>query len=124
MMFINREWFKKLCFNIPIFKFYFLFQLCDISLRAGVTSTSAHRVVLAAASPYFHAMFNGKLIICLKIGERVIHKPIEPYGPKIVRGTGPKKVHEISQGQEDNKLGYFPKNIYVDGEKLPNLSVL
>ena len=36
------------------------FQLCDISLRAGVTTLSAHRVVLAAASAYFHAMFNGK----------------------------------------------------------------
>ena len=41
--------------------FFFSFQLCDISLRAGVTTLSAHRVVLAAASPYFHAMFNGKL---------------------------------------------------------------
>ena len=40
-----------------------LFQLCDISLRAGVTTLSAHRVVLAAASPYFHAMFNGKLLL-------------------------------------------------------------
>ena len=41
--------------------FFIPFQLCDISLRAGVTTLSAHRVVLAAASPYFHAMFNGKL---------------------------------------------------------------
>jgi len=37
-------------------------QLCDISLRAGVTTLSAHRVVLAAASPYFHAMFNDDLV--------------------------------------------------------------
>ena len=40
----------------------FLFQLCDIVLRVGVTTLSAHRVVLAATSPYFHAMFNGKTI--------------------------------------------------------------
>lgn len=37
-------------------------QLCDISLRAGVTTLSAHRVVLAAASAYFHAMFNDDLV--------------------------------------------------------------
>lgn len=37
-------------------------QLCDIFLRAGVTTLSAHRVVLAAASPYFHAMFNDDLV--------------------------------------------------------------
>ena len=42
--------------------FLFLFQLCDIVLRVGVTTLSAHRVVLAATSPYFHAMFNGKTI--------------------------------------------------------------
>lgn len=43
-----------------IFSSWFFLQLCDISLRVGITSLSAHRVVLAAASPYFHAMFNGK----------------------------------------------------------------
>ena len=35
-------------------------QLCDIQLRSGVMLVSAHRVVLAAVSPYFHAMFNGE----------------------------------------------------------------
>ena len=48
-----------------ISKLIFL-QLCDISLRVGVTTLSAHRVVLAAASPYFHAMFNGK---CMNISK-------------------------------------------------------
>ena len=48
-------------YNITFF--FFSFQPCDISLRAGVTTLSAHRVVLAAASPYFHAMFNGKLLV-------------------------------------------------------------
>ena len=36
-------------------------QLCDVKLRSGMTIVSAHKVVLAAVSPYFHAMFNGEL---------------------------------------------------------------
>ena len=32
-------------------------QLCDVTLRAGNESFHAHKVVLAAASPYFKAMF-------------------------------------------------------------------
>ena len=32
-------------------------QLCDVTLRAGSEMFRAHRVVLAAASPYFKAMF-------------------------------------------------------------------
>nr|XP_042902267.1 kelch-like protein 17 [Parasteatoda tepidariorum] len=33
-------------------------QLCDVSLLAGTDIISAHKVVLAACSAYFHAMFN------------------------------------------------------------------
>lgn len=36
-------------------------DLCDIVLRVGSTSISAHKVVLAACSPYFKAMFAGGL---------------------------------------------------------------
>lgn len=36
-------------------------ELCDIELKVGGTSLFAHRVVLAAVSDYFHAMFAGKL---------------------------------------------------------------
>ena len=36
-------------------------DLCDVVLRVGSTSISAHKVVLAASSPYFKAMFAGKL---------------------------------------------------------------
>jgi hypothetical protein len=38
-----------------------LFQLCDVVLKIGADTIHAHRVVLASVSPYFYAMFNGKL---------------------------------------------------------------
>lgn len=35
-------------------------QLCDIILEVDGHTMRAHKLVLAATSPYFHAMFNGK----------------------------------------------------------------
>ena len=35
-------------------------DLCDVVLKVGSTSISTHRVILAASSPYFKAMFTGK----------------------------------------------------------------
>lgn len=37
-------------------------QLCDIELVVGAVSVYAHRVVLAAASAYFHVMFNSEYL--------------------------------------------------------------
>ena len=37
-------------------------NLCDISLKIGDETTRAHRIVLAAASPYFFAMFTGEML--------------------------------------------------------------
>lgn len=34
-------------------------QLCDVKLEAGGETIHAHKVILASASPYFYAMFNG-----------------------------------------------------------------
>ena len=35
-------------------------ELCDITLMVGNKSIKAHKVILAASSPYFRAMFTGK----------------------------------------------------------------
>lgn len=36
-------------------------KLCDVVIEVGSLTLSAHRVVLAACSPYFHAMFSGDM---------------------------------------------------------------
>lgn len=45
-------------------------QLCDVRLVAGGQSLLAHRLVLAASSPYFHAMFNSDM--CEKAQAEVV----------------------------------------------------
>ncbi|KAL0271210.1 UNVERIFIED_CONTAM: hypothetical protein PYX00_008380 [Menopon gallinae] len=50
-------------------------QLCDIVLKVGGNSVSAHKVVLASVSPYFHAMFNDDLVE--KLQEEVILQDID-----------------------------------------------
>ena len=35
-------------------------QLCDVVIHIGSSEFSAHRVILAAASPYFKSMFTGR----------------------------------------------------------------
>ena len=35
-------------------------DFCDIVLQVGAASITAHKVVLAACSPYFRAMFTGE----------------------------------------------------------------
>ncbi|KAK3752242.1 hypothetical protein RRG08_047098 [Elysia crispata] len=37
-------------------------QLCDVTLRAGEQKFSAHRIILAATIPYFHAMFTHDMV--------------------------------------------------------------
>ena len=37
-------------------------DMCDVTLVVGDRCISAHKIVLAATSPYFHAMFTSKSI--------------------------------------------------------------
>ncbi|KAK5920228.1 hypothetical protein CgunFtcFv8_024063 [Champsocephalus gunnari] len=39
-------------------------KLCDVTLKAGGHKFSAHRIVLAASIPYFHAMFTNDMMEC------------------------------------------------------------
>ena len=40
-------------------------QLCDVKLKSGMVVVPAHKLVLASVSPYFYAMFNGKVYISI-----------------------------------------------------------
>lgn len=42
-------------------------ELCDITLLVGNKPVRAHKVILAAASPYFRAMFTGKSFSVLQV---------------------------------------------------------
>uniref|UniRef100_A0A665TML2 BTB domain-containing protein n=1 Tax=Echeneis naucrates TaxID=173247 RepID=A0A665TML2_ECHNA len=39
-------------------------KLCDVTLKVGDHKFSAHRIVLAASIPYFHAMFTNDMVEC------------------------------------------------------------
>lgn len=47
-------------------------KLCDITLVVGDQRVKSHRVVLAAASPYFNAMFTGSMVES-RLDEVVLH---------------------------------------------------
>ncbi|XP_061694821.1 kelch-like protein 18 isoform X3 [Syngnathoides biaculeatus] len=47
-------------------------KLCDVTLKAGEHKFSAHRIVLAASIPYFHAMFTNDMVEC-KQDEILMH---------------------------------------------------
>lgn len=55
-------------------------KLCDVTVKAGSFTLSAHRVVLAACSPYFNAMFSSDN---LESKKGMVH--LRGFGPEAVR---------------------------------------
>ena len=48
-------------------------HLCDIVIRVGSSEFHSHRVVLAATSPYFQAMFTSKSLLFNKCRQSIAH---------------------------------------------------
>ena len=84
-------------------------ELCDVELCAGKNRVSAHRVVLSACSPYFNAMFTGKLlesqkqVIYLKdIDESALHILVDfAYTGKRPSFAASCQHAAVKQGQGD-----------------------
>ncbi|XP_070536116.1 kelch-like protein 18 [Ptychodera flava] len=51
-------------------------KLCDVTLKVGDKKFTAHRIVLAASIPYFHAMFTHDMMECKQ--DEIAMKGIEP----------------------------------------------
>ncbi|XP_072905619.1 kelch-like protein 18 [Hemitrygon akajei] len=51
-------------------------KLCDVTLRIGDHKYSAHRIVLAASIPYFHAMFTNDMIECKQ--DEIVMQGMDP----------------------------------------------
>ncbi|XP_002734469.1 kelch-like protein 18 [Saccoglossus kowalevskii] len=51
-------------------------KLCDVTLKVGEQKFSAHRIVLAAAIPYFHAMFTHDMVESKQ--DEIVMQGIEP----------------------------------------------
>ncbi|XP_060104082.1 kelch-like protein 18 isoform X1 [Heteronotia binoei] len=51
-------------------------KLCDVTLKVGDHKFSAHRIVLAASIPYFHAMFTNDMMECKQ--DEIIMQGMDP----------------------------------------------
>ncbi|XP_077160551.1 kelch-like protein 18 isoform X2 [Paroedura picta] len=51
-------------------------KLCDVTLKVGDHKFSAHRIVLAASIPYFHAMFTNDMMECKQ--EEIVMQGMDP----------------------------------------------
>ncbi|XP_041101933.1 kelch-like protein 18 isoform X1 [Polyodon spathula] len=51
-------------------------KLCDVTLKIGDHKFSAHRIVLAASIPYFHAMFTNDMMECKQ--DEIVMQGIDP----------------------------------------------
>ncbi|RXM98486.1 Kelch-like protein 18 [Acipenser ruthenus] len=51
-------------------------KLCDVTLKVGDHKFSAHRIVLAASIPYFHAMFTNNMMECKQ--DEIVMQGMDP----------------------------------------------
>ncbi|XP_042202816.1 kelch-like protein 18 [Callorhinchus milii] len=51
-------------------------RLCDVTLKVGEHKYSAHRIVLAASIPYFHAMFTNDMMECKQ--DEIVMQGMDP----------------------------------------------
>ncbi|XP_068197424.1 kelch-like protein 18 [Antennarius striatus] len=51
-------------------------KLCDVTLKVGGHKFSAHRIVLAASIPYFHAMFTNDMMECKQ--DEILMQGLDP----------------------------------------------
>ncbi|KAG7273874.1 hypothetical protein CRUP_025935 [Coryphaenoides rupestris] len=51
-------------------------KLCDVTLKVGDHKFSAHRIVLAASIPYFHAMFTNDMVECKQ--DEIVMQGMDP----------------------------------------------
>uniref|UniRef100_A0A8C5WRU6 Kelch like family member 18 n=1 Tax=Laticauda laticaudata TaxID=8630 RepID=A0A8C5WRU6_LATLA len=51
-------------------------KLCDVTLKVGDHKFSAHRIVLAATIPYFHAMFTNDMMECKQ--DEIVMQGMDP----------------------------------------------
>uniref|UniRef100_A0A8C1NAS8 Kelch-like family member 18 n=1 Tax=Cyprinus carpio TaxID=7962 RepID=A0A8C1NAS8_CYPCA len=51
-------------------------KLCDVTLKVGEHKFSAHRIVLAASIPYFHAMFTNDMVECKQ--DEIVMQGMDP----------------------------------------------
>ncbi|KAF1375236.1 hypothetical protein PFLUV_G00237450 [Perca fluviatilis] len=54
-------------------------KLCDVTLKVGDHKFSAHRIVLAASIPYFHAMFTNDMVECKQ--DEILMQGMDPRYP-------------------------------------------
>ncbi|CAF88709.1 unnamed protein product, partial [Tetraodon nigroviridis] len=51
-------------------------KLCDVTLKVGDHKFSAHRIVLPASIPYFHAMFTNDMVECKQ--DQILMQGMDP----------------------------------------------
>ncbi|TDH06419.1 hypothetical protein EPR50_G00132990 [Perca flavescens] len=73
-------------------------KLCDVTLKVGDHKFSAHRIVLAASIPYFHAMFTNDMVECKQ--DEILMQGMDPRSggrPKITPRAQRRLIQEVTK---------------------------